>query len=105
MADRMRPEARPRVMSKVRRRAIRPEMYVRKALWRKGFRYRLHVRKLPGRPDITLRRYKTAIFVPFKVAFGICAPAPTQDTRHPISNTGNLSCAATRVGMQRIRLC
>lgn len=36
---------------------------VRQVLWHHGFRYRLHVKDLPGRPDIVLPKYKTAIFI------------------------------------------
>lgn len=63
MADNMRPEARSRVMSRIRARNTRPELYVRKAVWGRGFRYRLHVRRLPGVPDLTLKKYGIALFV------------------------------------------
>ena len=41
----------------------KPEMIVRKAIHRKGFRYRLHDKKLPGKPDLVFPRYKTVVFV------------------------------------------
>lgn len=41
----------------------KPEMQVRKALHAAGFRYRLHVNELPGKPDLVLPRYRVAIFV------------------------------------------
>lgn len=50
-------------MSRVRGRDTRPEMRVRRLLHGMGFRYRLHVADLPGRPDIVLPRYETVIFV------------------------------------------
>lgn len=50
-------------MARIRSKDTKPEMLVRKALHRLGFRYRLHVRDLPGRPDIVLRRYRTIIEV------------------------------------------
>lgn len=56
-------QQRSRIMSRIRSRNTRPEMAVRRYLWRQGYRYRLCVRKLPGRPDIVLRRLKVAIFV------------------------------------------
>lgn len=56
-------EARHRRLSAVRASDTKPELAVRKALHRLGFRYRLHERKLPGCPDMVLRRYKTVIFV------------------------------------------
>jgi len=50
-------------MSGIRGTNTKPEMIVRKLLHSAGFRYRLHSRELPGRPDIVLRKHKTAIFV------------------------------------------
>lgn len=51
------------MMAAVRSSHTAPELYVRKALFRAGFRYRLHAKNLPGRPDIVLPKYKTAVFV------------------------------------------
>lgn len=50
-------------MSRIRSKNTKPEMLVRKFLFSQGFRYRLHDKKLPGRPDIVLPKYKTVIFV------------------------------------------
>lgn len=50
-------------MSRIKGKDTKPEMLVRKFLFSKGFRYRLHDKKLPGKPDIVLRKYKTVIFV------------------------------------------
>ena len=50
-------------MSGIRGKNTQPEMLVRKYLHSKGFRYRLHDKKLPGSPDIVLRKYQLAIFV------------------------------------------
>jgi DNA mismatch endonuclease (patch repair protein) len=50
-------------MARVRSRDTKPEMLVRRALWAEGYRYRLHDRSLPGRPDLSLKGLKTAIFV------------------------------------------
>ena len=63
MADTMTPEQRSRCMSAVKGKDTKPEMIVRKYLFSKGLRYRLHVRSLPGNPDIVLPRYKTVIFI------------------------------------------
>ena len=63
MADSLSPEARSRLMSRVRSRDTRPELYVRRAVWSEGFRYRLHVKKLPGTPDLVLKRYRLVVFV------------------------------------------
>lgn len=53
---------RSRVMSKVRSKNTKPELMVRKKLFSLGFRYRLF-QKIPGTPDLTLKKFKTAIFI------------------------------------------
>ncbi|MGE0458087.1 MAG: very short patch repair endonuclease [Bauldia sp.] len=63
MTDRLTPQQRSRVMSRVRSRDTTPERSVRSTLHRLGFRFRLHAVDLPGRPDIVLRKHRTAIFV------------------------------------------
>ena len=50
-------------MSKIRGKDTRPEMVVRRWLWANGYRYRLHRKDLPGRPDIVLPKYHAVIFV------------------------------------------
>ena len=50
-------------MSRIKAKDTKPELLVRKFLFSKGFRYRLHVKDLPGKPDIVLPKYKTVIFV------------------------------------------
>ena len=50
-------------MQQIKSKNTRPEMLVRKFLFAHGFRYRLHYKKLPGKPDIILPKYKTVIFV------------------------------------------
>ena len=50
-------------MSRIRGKDTQPEMLVRRFLFANGFRYRLHVKKLPGKPDIVFPRYQTVIFV------------------------------------------
>jgi DNA mismatch endonuclease, patch repair protein len=50
-------------MSRIRGRDTKPELLVRKFLFANGFRYRLNDKKLPGKPDIVLPKYKTVIFV------------------------------------------
>lgn len=56
-------QVRSRVMARVKGRDTGPELYVRSQVWRQGFRFRLHVRRLPGKPDLTLPRYKLVVFV------------------------------------------
>lgn len=50
-------------MSRIRSKNTKPEMLVRRFLHANGFRYRLHDKKLPGKPDIVLPKYRTVIFV------------------------------------------
>ena len=50
-------------MAAVRSKDTKPEIRLRKMLFAMGYRYRLHVRSLPGKPDIVLPRFRTAIFV------------------------------------------
>ena len=54
---------RSEIMSKIRSKDTKPELLVRKYLFKKGYRYKLHDKKLPGKPDIILKKYKTAIQV------------------------------------------
>lgn len=50
-------------MSRIRGKDTKPEISIRKALFSRGFRYRLHDKALPGKPDIVFPRYKAVIFV------------------------------------------
>lgn len=63
MVDIVDAATRSRMMSGIRGVNTRPETFLRKALHRTGFRYRLHASKLPGRPDIVLASRRAAIFV------------------------------------------
>ena len=63
MADRISAEHRSWNMSRIRGKDTRPEIVLRSLMHRAGFRYRLHDKKLPGKPDLVLPKYKTAIFV------------------------------------------
>ncbi|MFX1736390.1 very short patch repair endonuclease [Paraburkholderia sp. A1RI_3L] len=63
MVDVVDAATRSRMMSGIRGRNTKPEILVRRLLHRRGFRFRLDVRELPGRPDIVLPRYRAAIFV------------------------------------------
>ena len=50
-------------MSQIRSAHTKPEMLVRKFLHAKGYRYKLHDKTLPGKPDLVLPKYKTVIFI------------------------------------------
>jgi len=63
VTDIFEPEARSYIMSKIRKTDTKPEIVVRKYLFKNGFRFRIHVKQLIGNPDIVLKKYKTVIFV------------------------------------------
>lgn len=63
MSDIFSSEKRSNIMSKISGKNTKPEILIRKFLFSKGFRYRINVKALPGKPDIVLPKYKTVIFV------------------------------------------
>ena len=56
-------EVRSRNMQKIKSKNTKPEIYLRKLLHNSGFRYRLHSKKIPGKPDVYLAKYNTAIYI------------------------------------------
>ena len=50
-------------MSKIHSKNTKPELIFRKALWKKGIRYRVNNKQLPGKPDVSIKKYKLAIFI------------------------------------------
>ena len=63
MADVHEPEVRSYNMSRIKGKNTKPELIVRKFLFSKGFRYRIHDKRLPGKPDVVLPKYKIVIFI------------------------------------------
>ena len=63
MSDNHTPEQRHRNMAAVHSASTKPEVRLRHALWRQGFRYRVNCKHLPGRPDIVLPKYRTVVFM------------------------------------------
>ena len=63
MTDIMTPEQRHFCMSQIKGKNTKPEIMVRKWLWRNGYRYRINDKRLPGKPDIVISRLKTVIFI------------------------------------------
>lgn len=59
----MTPEQRHRCMAQIHSKGTKPELKVRRWLWSHGYRYRLNVKSVPGKPDIVMRPYRTAIFI------------------------------------------
>ena len=63
MVDRISPEQRSDLMSRIRGTNTQPELQIRHALFRRGYRYRLHRRDLPGNPDLVFPKFQAVIFV------------------------------------------
>ena len=84
MTDKINPEIRSWNMSRIKGRNTAPELAVRKILHAAGFRYRLHRKDLPGRPDIVLPKYMIVIFV--HGCFWHCHGC--KDSGTPKTNTG-----------------
>lgn len=61
--DRLTPEQRRKTMQAVKGKNTSPEVLVRQYLHRQGYRFRLHRKDLPGKPDVVLPKYKTVIFI------------------------------------------
>ena len=61
--DKLSTEQRHKNMAAIHSKDTKPEMIVRRGLWRMGFRFRLNSPKLPGHPDLVMRKYRTCIFV------------------------------------------
>jgi DNA mismatch endonuclease (patch repair protein) len=63
MADIVSPEKRSQMMSGIRGKNTKPEIAIRKALHKLGFRYRIHVKNLPGKPDLVFPKYNAVLFI------------------------------------------
>lgn len=63
MSDVHTPDQRHRNMAAIHSASTKPELALRRALWRLGFRYRINDKRLPGTPDIVLPKYRTVIFI------------------------------------------
>lgn len=63
MADHVSKQKRSEIMAAIKGKDTKPEYVIRRLLHAAGFRYRLHVKDLPGKPDIVLPKYKAVIFV------------------------------------------
>lgn len=63
VVDRISPKKRSELMGRIRSKNTRPELLVRKIVFGLGYRYRLHARDLPGRPDLVFRAKKKVVFV------------------------------------------
>ena len=61
--NKLTPERIHKTMAAIHSKDTKPEMIVRKGLWKRGFRYRLNHKRLPGHPDLVLKKYRTCIFI------------------------------------------
>jgi DNA mismatch endonuclease, patch repair protein len=86
MADTITSERRSEIMSHIRAKGMKPEMAVRRLVHRMGYRFRLHCKDLPGKPDMVFRSRRAVIFV--HGCFWHRHPDPTcKGARLPKSNT------------------
>jgi len=78
-------QKRSEVMSRIRGKNTKPEMILRSELFKRGFRFRVHRKDLPGKPDIVLQKYKTIIFVHgcfwhgHTCSKGVCTPKKNKE--------------------------
>ena len=86
--DKLSPQQRYKNMAAIHSKDTKPEMIVRRGLWKRGFRYRLNHKRLPGHPDLVLKKYRTCIFVNgcFWHGHGVAFPQ-TEDEEQRIENT------------------
>lgn len=87
--DHLTPQQRHKNMAAIRGKDTKPEMIVRRGLWKRGFRYRLNHRRLPGHPDLVLRKYRTCIFVNgcFWHGHGVTVPSQIDNGQLTIDNS------------------
>lgn len=87
MPDHLKPEKRSKIMRAIRAKNTKPEIAVRQILHQLGYRFRIHPRHLPGKPDVAFTRRKKAIFI--HGCFWHQHPDPNcRDAKAPTSNTG-----------------
>ena len=81
--DKLSTEQRHATMVAIRSKDTKPEWIVRRGLWSRGFRYRLNHKRLPGHPDLVLRKYRTCIFVNgcFWHGHGVTLPQVNREKR------------------------
>ena len=91
--DHILPQQRSKNMAAIRSKDTKPEMIVRRELWKRGFRYRLNHKRLPGHPDLVLRKYRTCIFVNgcFWHGHGVALPQMS-DGRIQMDDVENSAC-------------
>jgi DNA mismatch endonuclease (patch repair protein) len=113
MTDIVDPETRSRMMSRIRGRDTKPELALRRALWRHGFRgYRCHYSRVPGRPDIAFVSRRLAVFVdgafwhghPDYYTFGKSGEAWDAKIRRNIERDKEVDSALFDIGWRSVRV-
>lgn len=94
MADVLTKEQRHKNMQHIRSKDTRIELILRKALWKKGYRYRKNYKELPGKPDIALTKYKIAIFCDSEFFHG----KDWTDLKQHLENSNNSEFWITKIG-------
>ena len=85
--DHLTPQQRHNNMAAIHSKGTKPEMIVRRWLWSHGYRYRLNVKSVPGKPDIVMRRFRTAIFVNGCFWHGhLVAPLPNESLEFSVES-------------------
>jgi DNA mismatch endonuclease (patch repair protein) len=87
MTDKLSPERRSKNMAAIKGKDTKPELIVRKLVHARGYRYRLHRKDLPGKPDLVFSPRRKVIFVHGCFWHG-CEREGCLDARRPKSNTG-----------------
>jgi len=84
MPDKFTKDVRSGIMSKIRSKNTKPELTIRKILWSNGKRYRVHSNSIFGRPDISVKKKKLAIFIDGCFWHGCkqCSKTPQSNTRY-----------------------
>ena len=101
MADTVTPEVRSRVMSAIKGKDTAPEMQIRRGLHAMGFRYGLHSRRFPGKPDMILPKYKAVIWI--TAATGMGTNAARAACPRAMRAIGSRRLSATKNAMARTR--
>ena len=101
--DKVTPQQRNANMAAIHGKDTKPEMVVRRWLWRNGFRYRLNHPRLPGKPDIVMRKYRTCIFVNgcFWHGHHVCLPPELSSKDEGKEQMDNSDCCKIDLENQR----
>ena len=103
--DKLSAEQRHANMAAIRSKDTKPEWIVRRGLWGRGFRYRLNHKRLPGHPDLVLRKYRTCIFVNGCFWHGHHVHLPFDDLPFTIENSACCKIPKTNRAFWVAKIC